>query len=155
MHRGLTMPEDEKARRHEQLYKTVTTHTLHTWATMLAKKLLERLGSSNMAHRTPFIPKYELERHYAELRAERRRLEEQAAEKGLQALFKVRLTPLHPPASASSLMGMCASAACRARSWRSSPCFARHATVYSKTRLSPVRRRNFVLSLSSTLERHT
>ena len=68
MHRGLTMPEDEKARRHEQLYKTVTTHTSHTWATMLAKKLLERLGSSNMARRTPFIPKYELERHYATAR---------------------------------------------------------------------------------------
>ena len=63
MHRGLTMPEDEKARRHEQLYKTVTTHTSHTWATMLAKKLPELLGSSNTAPRTPFIPKYELEWH--------------------------------------------------------------------------------------------
>ena len=65
MHRGLTMPEDEKLRRHQQLYKTVTTHTSHTWATLLAKKLLERLGSSNMARRTPFIPKDDLESHYA------------------------------------------------------------------------------------------
>ncbi|KAI1785973.1 trehalose 6-phosphate phosphatase [Ganoderma leucocontextum] len=68
MHRGLTMPEDEKLRRHQQLYKTVTTHTSHTWATMLAKKLLERLGSSNMARRTPFIPKDDLERHYTQAR---------------------------------------------------------------------------------------
>lgn len=64
MHRGLTMPEDEKLRRHQALYKTVTTHTSHTWAAMLAKKLLERLGSSNMARQTPFMPKGELERHY-------------------------------------------------------------------------------------------
>ena len=32
---------------------------------MLAKKLLERLGSSNMARQTPFIPKGDLESHYA------------------------------------------------------------------------------------------
>ena len=64
MHRGLTMSDEEKLRRHHQLYKTVTTHTSHTWAAILAKKLLERLGSSNMARQTPFIPKGELERHY-------------------------------------------------------------------------------------------
>ena len=65
MHRGLTMPDEEKLQRHQQLYKTVTTHTSHTWAAMLAKKLLERLGSSNMARQTPFIPKGDLESHYA------------------------------------------------------------------------------------------
>ncbi|RDX51729.1 trehalose 6-phosphate phosphatase [Lentinus brumalis] len=64
MHRGLTMSDDEKAHRHQQLYKTVTTHTSATWAEILAKQLLERLGSSNMARQTPFIPKGELERHY-------------------------------------------------------------------------------------------
>ncbi|EJF56796.1 trehalose 6-phosphate phosphatase [Dichomitus squalens LYAD-421 SS1] len=64
MHRGLTMPDDEKLRRHQELYKTVTTHTSHTWAALLAKKLLERLGSSNMARQTPFIPKGDLESHY-------------------------------------------------------------------------------------------
>ena len=46
MHRGLTMSDEEKLRRHHQLYKTVTTHTSHTWAAILAKKLLERLGWS-------------------------------------------------------------------------------------------------------------
>ncbi len=70
MHRGLTMPDDEKARRHLQLYKTVTTHTSHTWATILTKKLLERLGSQNMARQTPFIPKGQLEEHY--LKAKKR-----------------------------------------------------------------------------------
>ncbi|KAI0761323.1 trehalose 6-phosphate phosphatase [Trametes elegans] len=64
MHRGLTMSDAEKAERHQQLYKTVTTHTSHTWAAILAKKLLERLGSQNMARQTPFIPKGELEKHY-------------------------------------------------------------------------------------------
>ncbi|KAI8974855.1 trehalose 6-phosphate phosphatase [Trametes punicea] len=70
MHRGLTMSEEEKLRRHRQLYKTVTTHTSHTWAAMLAKMLLERLGSQNMARQTPFIPKGELEKHY--LKAKKR-----------------------------------------------------------------------------------
>ncbi|KAI0821861.1 trehalose 6-phosphate phosphatase [Trametes gibbosa] len=70
MHRGLTMPEEEKLRRHQQLYKTVTTHTSHTWAAILAKQLLERLGSQNMARQTPFIAKGQLEEHY--LKAKKR-----------------------------------------------------------------------------------
>ncbi|KAL7277126.1 hypothetical protein ACG7TL_008971 [Trametes sanguinea] len=70
MHRGLTMSEEEKLRRHQHLYKTVTTHTSQTWAAMLAKKLLERLGSQNMARQTPFIPKGQLEQHY--LKAKKR-----------------------------------------------------------------------------------
>ena len=65
MHQGLTMPDEEKLQRYQQLYKTVTTHTSHTSAAMLAKKLLERLGSSNIARQTPFIPKGDLENHYA------------------------------------------------------------------------------------------
>ena len=65
MHRGLIMPNEEKLQRRQRLYKTVTTHASHTWAAMLAKKLLERLGSSNMARQTPFIPKGDLESHYA------------------------------------------------------------------------------------------
>ncbi|KAI0363228.1 trehalose 6-phosphate phosphatase [Pilatotrama ljubarskyi] len=70
MHRGLTMSDEEKIRRHQQLYKTVTTHTSQTWAAMLTKMLLERLGSQNMARQTPFIPKGELEKHY--LKAKKR-----------------------------------------------------------------------------------
>ena len=64
MHRGLTMPEDEKLRRHQALYKTGTTHTSHTWAAMLAKMLLEQLGHNNLARQTPFIPKGALEQRY-------------------------------------------------------------------------------------------
>ncbi len=70
MHRSLTMSDEEKLRRHQQLYKTVTTHTSHTWAAILGKKLLERLGTTNMARQTPYIPKGELERHY--LKAKKR-----------------------------------------------------------------------------------
>ena len=58
------MSDEEKLRRHTQLYQTVTTQTSHTWATSLAKMLLEQLGGQNLAKQTPFIPKGDLERHY-------------------------------------------------------------------------------------------
>ena len=70
MHRGLTMSDEEKLRRHTQLYQTVTTQTSHTWATSLAKMLLEQLGGQNLAKQTPFIPKDQLEGSY--LRAKKR-----------------------------------------------------------------------------------
>ncbi|TCD60628.1 threalose-6-phosphate phosphatase [Steccherinum ochraceum] len=64
MHRGLTMTPEEKLERHEKLYKTVTTHTSHTWGATLARMLLERLGSQDLARMTPFIPKEQLEGRY-------------------------------------------------------------------------------------------
>lgn len=64
MHRGLTMPEEEKLARHSKLYKIVTTQTSHTWGAMLNKMLLEQLGRQNLAKQTPFIPKNQLESHY-------------------------------------------------------------------------------------------
>lgn len=64
MHRGLTMSEEEKLRRHEQLFKTVTTHTSHTWAAMLAKMLLQQVGRQNYARQTPLMPKDRLESQY-------------------------------------------------------------------------------------------
>ena len=64
MHRGLTMPDSEKLERHAKLYKIVTTHTSHTWGATLAEMLLERLGSSDLARMTPFIPKEQLEGRY-------------------------------------------------------------------------------------------
>ncbi|EKM57667.1 glycosyltransferase family 20 protein [Phanerochaete carnosa HHB-10118-sp] len=70
MHNGLTMSQEEKLQRHEKLYKVVTTHTSHTWAAHLAKLLLEQLGKVNLAKRTPFIPKNQLEGHY--LKAKKR-----------------------------------------------------------------------------------
>lgn len=58
------MSDEEKLRRHETLYKVVTTQTSHSWATMLAKLLLEQVGQTNLAKQTPFIPKGQLEQHY-------------------------------------------------------------------------------------------
>lgn len=52
MHRGLTMPEDEKTARHDRLHKTVTTHTSHTWAAVLVKMLLEQINHRATAKAT-------------------------------------------------------------------------------------------------------
>ncbi|PCH35002.1 glycosyltransferase family 20 protein [Wolfiporia cocos MD-104 SS10] len=64
MHRGLMMTDEEKLNRHQQLYKTVTTHTSHTWAAMLAKMLLAQIGGQNFARMTPPMPKDRLESQY-------------------------------------------------------------------------------------------
>lgn len=55
IHRGLLMPEEERAIRQEALYKVVTTHTSHTWAAVLVRMLLSQIGSENTAHHTPFM----------------------------------------------------------------------------------------------------
>src|SRR5688572_5690372 len=54
----------EKATRHEKLYKVVTTHTPHSWATVLVKLLLTQLGKQGMARQTPYIPKDQLQGLY-------------------------------------------------------------------------------------------
>jgi len=59
------MSAEEKAARHAKLYKVVTTHTSHSWAAVLAKKLLSQLGLQGMARQTPYIPKDQLEGLYA------------------------------------------------------------------------------------------
>ena len=59
------MDPAEKATRHAKLYKVVTTHTSHTWATVLVKMLLEQLGLQGTARQTPYIPKELLEGLYA------------------------------------------------------------------------------------------
>ena len=58
------MSAEEKATRHEKLYKTVTTHTSHTWAAVLVKMLLEQMGLQGMARQTPYIPRKNLEGLY-------------------------------------------------------------------------------------------
>jgi hypothetical protein len=58
------MSETERARRHEPLYKVVTTHTSHTWAAVLVKMLLGQINRQNTARQTPFIPKEKLADHY-------------------------------------------------------------------------------------------
>ncbi|CAA7261208.1 unnamed protein product [Cyclocybe aegerita] len=65
INKGLIMAPEEKAARHAKLYKTVTTHTSHTWAAVLVKMLLGQLGLSGMARQTPYIPKDQLEGLYA------------------------------------------------------------------------------------------
>jgi trehalose 6-phosphate synthase/phosphatase len=60
------MSAEEKATRHEKLYKTVTTHTSHTWAAVLVKMLLEQMGLQGMARQTPYIPRKSLEGLYRE-----------------------------------------------------------------------------------------
>ena len=64
MHRGLTMTDEEKARRHAALYETVRTHTSHTWAATLAKILLQQIGRQNLAKMTLPMPKDRLEAQY-------------------------------------------------------------------------------------------
>lgn len=58
------MGEEERAKRHEVLYKNVTTHTSHTWAAILVKMLLTHVGSENMAHHTPFMNQSAMEESY-------------------------------------------------------------------------------------------
>ncbi|KAH6908364.1 trehalose-6-phosphate phosphatase [Coprinopsis sp. MPI-PUGE-AT-0042] len=60
INKGLLMSPQEKARRHEKLYKVVTTHTSHSWAAVLAKMLLEQIGKQGLARQTPYIPKDQL-----------------------------------------------------------------------------------------------
>jgi hypothetical protein len=64
INQGLLMSTEEKATRHEKLYKTVTTHTSHTWAAILVKMLLEQMGLQGMARQTPYIPRKNLEGLY-------------------------------------------------------------------------------------------
>ncbi|KAJ7064761.1 trehalose 6-phosphate phosphatase [Mycena amicta] len=64
MNEGLLMSESEKLKRHEMLYKVVSTHTSHTWAALLVKMLLGQLDKKETARRTPYIPKDVLESKY-------------------------------------------------------------------------------------------
>ena len=54
------MPKSEKIARHAKLYKSVTTHTSHTWAAMLVRMLLSQIGTEHTAHSTPFLEKDKL-----------------------------------------------------------------------------------------------
>ncbi|KAF4618814.1 hypothetical protein D9613_009732 [Agrocybe pediades] len=65
INQGLVMSPAEKARRHEKLYKVVTTHTSHTWAAVLVKMLLGQLDLQGQARQTPYIPKELLEGLYS------------------------------------------------------------------------------------------
>lgn len=59
------MSPAEKAARHAKLYKVVTTHTSHSWASILVKQLLGQVGRQGMARQTPYIPRSQLQSSYA------------------------------------------------------------------------------------------
>ncbi|GJJ14983.1 hypothetical protein Clacol_009253 [Clathrus columnatus] len=54
INRGLLMSSTEKQRRHESLYKVVTTHTSRHWAAVLVKFLLSQISQENAAQ-TPYL----------------------------------------------------------------------------------------------------
>ncbi|KAJ8516825.1 hypothetical protein ONZ45_g5903 [Pleurotus djamor] len=64
MNRGLLMSEAEKAERHRKLYKVVSTHTSHHWASVLVKMLLGQMGGEGQARQTPYIPREVLNQKY-------------------------------------------------------------------------------------------
>lgn len=64
MNRGLRMSEADKASRHAALHRVVTTHTSHTWASVLAKMLLSQINGQTTARRTPYLPKDTLKESY-------------------------------------------------------------------------------------------
>jgi trehalose 6-phosphate synthase/phosphatase len=71
IHRGLTMSPEEKAERHDKMYKVVNLHTSHSWGANLVKMLLKQMGLENvMARQTPFMEKNKLEDCY--LKAKKR-----------------------------------------------------------------------------------
>lgn len=71
INRGLTMPTEEKAERHDKMYKVVNIHTSHSWAANLVNMLLKQMGLENvMARQTPFMEKNRLEDWY--LKAKKR-----------------------------------------------------------------------------------
>jgi len=71
INRGLTMSPEEKATRHDKMYKVVNLHTSHSWAANLVKMLLKQMGQENvMARQTPFMEKDGLEESY--LKAQKR-----------------------------------------------------------------------------------
>ena len=58
------MSDTEKATRHANLHKVVTTHTSHTWAAQLVKLLLQQIAAENTAHATPFLEREKLKSVY-------------------------------------------------------------------------------------------
>ncbi|KAG6327748.1 hypothetical protein ID866_11341 [Astraeus odoratus] len=64
MNTGLLMSEASKASRHAALHRVVTTHTSHTWASVLVKMLLSQMSGQTTAKRTPYIPKDRLKESY-------------------------------------------------------------------------------------------
>jgi trehalose 6-phosphate synthase/phosphatase len=60
IHYALIMSEEEKLRRHDDLYHQVVSHTSHTWAATLIKLLVQQLLSEQTAHFTPPLNRQQL-----------------------------------------------------------------------------------------------
>jgi len=58
------MSEGEKAHRQDELYEIVKRHTSHTWAAVLVKELLLKIGGQMAAHHTPFLDQAQLVQKY-------------------------------------------------------------------------------------------
>jgi trehalose 6-phosphate synthase/phosphatase len=64
INQGLLMSPKEKAGRQEKLYKVVTTHTSHTWASVLIKMLLGLMDGQGQARQTPYLLREDLRERY-------------------------------------------------------------------------------------------
>jgi trehalose 6-phosphate synthase/phosphatase len=64
IHKGLTMPQEEKEKRHDLMLESVKSHTSHTWARTLLKQLLENVGLEHQAHQTPALDRNALAAAY-------------------------------------------------------------------------------------------
>ncbi|PWN38014.1 uncharacterized protein FA14DRAFT_109657, partial [Meira miltonrushii] len=53
IHHALIMSDQERFRRHEELYRQVVMHTSHTWAATLVKLLVGQMLTEQSAHSTP------------------------------------------------------------------------------------------------------
>lgn len=85
----------EKAARHAKLYKVVTTHTSHTWATVLVKMLLGQMGLQGMARQTPYIPEERLQRLYLNARKRLFLFDYDVCCSSLPSLFSLSLSDCH------------------------------------------------------------
>lgn len=64
INQGLVMPDEEKFRRHADLYQSVTGYTSHTWAASIVKQLLENVGGDHQANQTPYLEQSALKSKY-------------------------------------------------------------------------------------------
>lgn len=61
---GLSMSDEEKARRHAAMYQSVIGHTSHSWASTIVQKLLENVGNEHTAHQTPVLDVPDMQSQY-------------------------------------------------------------------------------------------
>jgi trehalose 6-phosphate synthase/phosphatase len=64
INQGLTMSQEEKERRHAEVYEQVTSHSSGCWAASVLKVLLENIGGEHSAHETPFVDKTVMKEKY-------------------------------------------------------------------------------------------